>query len=60
MQVPKPPPLPVYDPERDGNPFWFIVKHAPIVRAQRNGTLALLRADQRARTWIANRALGSK
>jgi len=29
------PPLPTWDPDSDVNPFVFIVKAAPVVRAQR-------------------------
>lgn len=35
------PPMPRHDPTKDGNPFDWIVKHAPIVKAERQAaTLA--------------------
>jgi len=35
------PPLPVFDPEVDGNPYRWVVATAPLVRARRTATLQL-------------------
>lgn len=53
MSVPRHPPLPVYDPERDGNVFHWLRKAAQQVREQRNGAIhaewAQREAERRAR-----------
>lgn len=47
-------PLPVFDPEKDGNPFAWIVRAAPKVRAQRAQQLTAEAAVKRAIQRAAN------
>ena len=52
--TPRLPQPPDYDAKEHGNPFAWIVRHAPIVRAQR-----LVQYDtMRARRWFNERELG--
>jgi hypothetical protein len=41
------PPMPVHDPKKDGNPFAWIVKTAPVVREVRQQAHQILRQHVR-------------
>lgn len=58
--VPKMAPLPEFVPGRGETPFEFIVRMAPIVRAQRQGLEIANRAAQRASMFPSARALNAK
>ena len=47
FEVPKMPPLPEYDAARDKNPFAWIVRTAPKVRAQREDEMSRIRIERR-------------
>lgn len=47
------PPLPTWDPDSDVNPFEFIVKAAPVVRAQRQAIVDEAFAQARIRRRLA-------
>lgn len=49
------PPMPVYDPAKDGNPFAWIAKTAPIVKAERQAAMLAHRLGVR---YVALRERG--
>lgn len=57
MSVHRNPPMPEFDRQKDGNPFAWIVRMAPIVRAERQANDLTVRAFRRAEERAAARPL---
>lgn len=51
------PPVPRFDPEKDGNPYQWIAQNAPMVRAKQEAVMENHRRMRRIEARIYNRAV---
>lgn len=51
-EVPSYPPLPQFDPERDGSPYRWIIARAPQIRAERSALHMAVAAARESQRWF--------